>query len=486
MKLRRKVFVEIARAAYGTENLNDAIEAIPYRITPTEKPRYRESVYRERAIAAERVRLAMGMSLNPQDRPAHITNGLSASNISEKYYEPPLMQVIPSACEKCRDNVYEVVSCRRCVARYCVSVCPTGAVSVEEESGKAKIDGQKCVKCGKCRAACPYSSIVRLVRPCAEACGVNAIASDGLGRAVIDIARCVACGQCMVHCPFGAIADKSQIFQLIRALGEGDEIVAEIAPAAAGQFGENATLGQLAAALAELGFCGVYEVARGADESAVAEAREYAEKVATGAQPYLLTACCPSWSMLAKRRSAGQYVGLSAALTPMAATARAIKRERPHARVVFIGPCAAKKLEAMRESVRGDVDFVITFEELAAIFEAKNVRVEACGELPLANEATAAGRGYGAAGGVAGAVEACVRALYPAVEVCIRRAEGLADCGKALALAKTGKSDGCLIEGMACPGGCAGGAGVNLPVERGIAAVKNFAAHSEKKLPKAQ
>ncbi|MGN0822855.1 MAG: iron hydrogenase, partial [Candidatus Gallimonas sp.] len=108
IKLRRKVFVEIAKVAYESENVNDDIEAIPYKITPSEVPQYRESVYRERTIAAERVRLAMGMSLRPQDKPVHITSGLDESNISDKYYEPPLMQVIPSACDKCEDNVYVV------------------------------------------------------------------------------------------------------------------------------------------------------------------------------------------------------------------------------------------------------------------------------------------------------------------------------------------------------------------------------------------
>ncbi len=107
-KLRRKVFVEVARVAFESEKINNDIEAIPFKITPTEKPQYRESIYRERAIASERVRLAMGMSLNPQDRPAHITSGLSYSNISDNYYEPPLMQVIPSACDKCEDNAYRL------------------------------------------------------------------------------------------------------------------------------------------------------------------------------------------------------------------------------------------------------------------------------------------------------------------------------------------------------------------------------------------
>lgn len=483
-KLRRKVFVEVARVAFESEKINNDIEAIPYKITPTEKPQYRESVYRERAIASERVRLAMGMSLNPQDRPAHITNGLSYSNISDNYYEPPLMQVIPSACDKCEDNAYRVTDqCRSCVSRYCVTVCPRGAVSIDEKTGKSKIDDAKCIKCGKCKEACPYEAIVRIARPCARACGVKAITSDSLGRAQIDTSKCVACGQCMVHCPFGAIADKSQIYQLIRAIKNGDNVVAAVAPAIIGQFGSNVSLWKINAALKEVGFKEVFEVALGADVGAATEAHHYATDVATGKLPFLLTSCCPSWSMLAKTQFPEMIGKISNALTPMVATARSVKQKMPNARVVFIGPCAAKKLEAMRKTVRSDVDFVITFEELAAIFEAKGIDFETYDKEDPIHDASGAGRGYAVAGGVASAVESCIREYYPEVEVKIEHAEGLADCKKILMLAKAGKMNGCLIEGMACPGGCVAGAGVNLPVEKGAAEVKKFVEGSTKKLP---
>lgn len=482
IKLRRRVFVEIARIAYESEDIANDIERIPYDITSTGVPQYRESIYRERAIASERVRLAMGMPLNPQDRPAHITNGLSASNISDKYYEPPLMQVIPSACEHCEVNAYEVTGCRRCVARYCVNVCPTGAVTVGKD-GKAVIDRAKCVKCGKCKASCPYESIVHKIRPCAQACGVNAIKSDGLGRAYIDTKTCVACGQCMVSCPFGAIADKSQIFQLIQAIKKGDEVVAEVAPAIIGQFGVGVTLWKIKAALKELGFKEVHEVAQGADVGAATEAHHYATEVVTGKIPFLLTSCCPSWSMLAKTQFPEMIDKVSSSLTPMVATARSIKQKTPKARVVFIGPCAAKKSEAMRKTVRSDVDFVITFEELAAMFIARGIDFENFDKEEPIDDATGAGRGYAVAGGVASAIENCVREYYPDVEVKIEHAETLTECRKMLLLAKAGKKNGCLIEGMACPGGCVGGAGVNLAVEKGTAEVKKFVQDSTKKLP---
>jgi len=484
IKLRRKVFVEVAKVAFESENVNSDIEAIPYKITPTETPQYRESIYRERAIAAERVRLAMGMSLNPQDQPAHITKGLTQSNVSDLYYEPPLMQVIPSACDRCTENAYVVSDqCRACVSRYCVTVCPTGAVKAGKDGGRAEIDRDKCIKCGKCKAACPYEAIAHRVRPCSQACGVKAIVNDELGRAHIDVKKCVGCGQCMVSCPFGAIADKSQIFQLIQAIKKGDEVVAEVAPSIVGQFGKGVTLWKVKAALKEIGFKEVYEVAHGADVGAATEAHHYATEVATGKLPFLLTSCCPAWSMLAKTQFPETIDKISSALTPMVATARTIKQKRPHARVVFIGPCAAKKLEAMRKTVRSDVDFVITFEELAAMFEARNIDFGTYEKEEPIHDATGAGRGYAVAGGVASAIEACVRQYYPDVEVKIEHAEGLSECRKMLLLAKLGKKNGCLIEGMGCPGGCVAGAGVNVPVEKGAAEVKKFVEDSTKKMP---
>ena len=457
-QIRRKIFTEIAKIGFEStdESLIHDIESIPYNIVE-ERAKYRESIYRERAVASERVRLAMGLSLRPENRSVHLTDGVKASNIDEKYYEPPLMQVIPSACSACESNKYEVSN-----------MC----------------DQDKCIHCGRCKAVCPYDAIAHKERPCERACGVKAIESDEQGRASINQDKCVSCGMCMVSCPFGAISDKSQIFQLAHALREGTEIIAEVAPAYINQFGEDVTPGKFRSALTQLGFSNIYEVALGADIGCISEAHHYATEVATGNLPFLLTSCCPSWSVMAKKYFPAMIDNISQELTPMVATARIVKKEHPNTKVVFIGPCASKKLEAMRHSVRSDVDFVITFEELWGLFDARDIIPSACEDIPEETQtATAAGRGYAIAGGVAGAIEACLKEYYPDVPVHIEHAESLAECKKVLTLAKAGKIKNCMIEGMACPGGCIGGAGTNAGFAKTSKALKKYVDGSDPKIP---
>ncbi len=478
---RRRIFKEVANLAYHSTNLVDDVEALPYKIIDYDESEY-ESIYRERAITREMIRLAMGLSLRPENIPVHVTQGLAESNIAEKYYEPPLMQVIPSACNACPENRYDITDqCKGCVAHPCREVCPAQAIAMKNR--KSVIDQTKCIRCGKCHGVCPYDAISHQVRPCLDHCGVGAIKNDPKGRAFIDSELCVSCGQCMVSCPFGAIADKSQIFQLIRAMQSGRKIIAQVAPAFAGQFGAAVTADMLKAALMELGFAAVYETAIGADLGAMAEAEQYVDAVAGGKLPFLLTSCCPSWAVLAKKYFPETIDKISNELTPMVATARLIKQTYPDAGVVFIGPCAAKKLEASRRTVRSDVDFVITFEELTGMFAAKGIEPSQCQPAAPLADATGAGRGYGVAGGVAGAIEECIREYYPNVTVKIDHAEGLAECKKALILAKAGQKNGCLIEGMACPGGCIAGAGTNINIAQAAKEVAGFKHSAEQKIP---
>lgn len=475
-KLRRQIFQEIAKLAFEGGDYS-RIEELPYKIIPGEVANYRDSVFKERAIVGERLRLACGLDVRPADKHAPISQGVNEAAIDRLVYEPPLINVIPFACEACPPKQYFVTdNCRGCLAHPCTSVCPVKAVSIK--NGKSVIDKEKCLKCGRCAEVCPYNAIVKYDRPCAASCGVDAIESDYLGRAKINHEKCVSCGQCLVNCPFSAIADKSQIFQLVHALREGENIIAEIAPSFVGQFGPLATPERVKEALKDLGFSHVYEVAIGADLGAIAEAHHYVNGL-SDEQPFLATSCCPSWSVMAKTWFPEIAHCVSTELTPMVATARIIKKEHPESRVVFIGPCASKKLEALRRTVRSDVDFVITYEELMGIFAAKDIDFGSYDTGEPIEDATSSGRGYGVAGGVASAIEACVKQLYPGHEVKIDRAEGLADCRKMLALAKAGKRNGYILEGMACPGGCVGGAGTLEPIKKAAVAVTKFAQASK-------
>ena len=140
-RLRRKVFEEVAALGFkaDADTLCDDMEAIPYALVNDETEQYRDSVYRARAVVREQVRLAMGLALRPEDKPVHLTAGVEASNISDKYYEPPLMQVIPSACMRCEAKGYEVSNmCKGCLAHPCMEVCPKGAISMV--NGKSYID----------------------------------------------------------------------------------------------------------------------------------------------------------------------------------------------------------------------------------------------------------------------------------------------------------------------------------------------------------
>mgnify|MGYP001031981197 CR=1 FL=1 len=482
-EIRHRIFREVARMAYHTEwPVDKRIEELPYKIIPGEVGNFRNDVFLERAIVGERLRVAMGLPLRNISEHAPISKGVEASLIEEKYYEPPLLQVIPSACNECKEKAFIVgEQCQGCMAHPCMEVCPKKAISFKD--GYSYIDQEKCIKCGQCKKVCPYGAIYERKRPCANACGVGAIETDYAGRAKINPDKCVSCGMCMVNCPFGAIADKSQIYQLIKAMNEGAEVIAILAPAFVGQFGPKATPNKIKAALLDIGFADVWEVAVGADAGALEEAKHYVQSVATGKLPFLLTSCCPSWSMLGKKYFPEVIDEISNALTPMVATARAARITSPNAKIVFVGPCVAKKLEASRRTVRSEVDFVITFEELAGMFDAKEIDFNTYEKEEELNDAFGAGRGYAVASGVAGAIKACIDEYYPGTEVKIDHVEGLAECKKMLLQAKAGKKKGYLIEGMGCPGGCVAGAGTNIPVVKAQIQVKKFVKEAEDFVP---
>lgn len=483
-EIRHRIFREVARMAYHTEwPVDKRIEELPYKIIPGEVGNFRNDVFLERAIVGERLRLAMGLPYRSAAEPAPISDNIEAADQAETYYTPPLINVIKFACNACHEKrVFVTDGCQGCLAHPCVEVCPKDAIHLERTNGKSHIDPDKCIKCGRCADVCGYHAIIIQERPCVAACGMDAIHSDANGKADIDYSKCVSCGMCLVNCPFGAIADKSQIFQVIRAIQSGERVYAAVAPAFVGQFGPKVTPGKLRAAMKQLGFADVFEVAIGADLCATQEAMDFVEEVPEKL-PFMATSCCPAWSMMAKKLFPDYAKCISMALTPMTLTARLIKSQHEKAKVVFIGPCAAKKLEAMRDDIRSDVDFVLTFEEMAGIFDAKHVDIENIEEDPEGvNDASTDGRNFAVAGGVAKSVVNVIKELYPDREIKVANAEGLKDCRRLLTLAKAGKYNGYLLEGMACPGGCVAGAGTMQPIKKSQAAVNLYAAQANHKI----
>ncbi|MDD3411664.1 MAG: 4Fe-4S dicluster domain-containing protein [Eubacteriales bacterium] len=432
-KLKYEVLREVARHA-NEERLVDCYLDIPKIIAPGPKPTLRCCIYKERAIAAERVKMAMGGNKK----------------------NPNIVEVIGIACDECPVSGYQVgPNCRGCIAHRCMAACPKGAISLDADR-HARIDPSKCVNCGRCAAVCPYSAIQNHKRPCENACKVKAIHMDEEQVAQIDESKCIGCGSCVYQCPFGAIQDKSFLLDAIRMIKESEQnrkykVYAIVAPSISSQFGY-AKLGQVITALKKLGFFGVIEAALGADMVAWKEAKELAEK------GFLTSSCCPAFVTYIEK-SFPQLTGLvSHNLSPMAELARFVKKTDPTAKVVFIGPCTAKKQEAQRDTVKPYVDCVLTFEELQAWIDSNDFDITQLREDVLDN-ASFFGRIFARSGGLSDAVKQALKEQESDFIVNPVACDGIEQCR--LALMKKAKNvlPENFIEGMACVGGCIGGAG---------------------------
>jgi [FeFe] hydrogenase (group B1/B3) len=477
--IRRRVFMEVARSVLNTdfhqlEAMKDEIARIPYRVIRGEDPTYRCCVARERAIITERVRLAFGLPLWEGALQGPVSIGLETVLKPERVRSGDLIQVIGEACEKCPTKSFLVTNnCRSCIAHPCTLVCPARAFD-RSEDGRPRINNDRCIRCGLCEKACPFHAITQVDRPCAAACGVNAIGSDSAGRARIDNTKCVQCGMCLVACPFGAIADQGEFVQMLIALTQPTPMFAIVAPAFVGQFGPLITPGQILEGIRRIGFSGVFEVAWGADIATREESEEWYQKVIRNGRPFLGTSCCPAWVDMARREFPQFAADISHSYTPMAATGRKVKELFPDSRVTFIGPCTAKKAESLRPELADFIDFVITFEELAAILVAANISLDDIEDHPASWSVSGSGRNYAVCGGVAEALKTRIRQTHPEADIRIDTADTLAECRKMIIQTISGVSRANLIEGMACPGGCVGGAGIIAPIRKTTAEIARF------------
>lgn len=446
--LKYKVLREVARRAWA-DTLYDTLLDIPKAIVPGKQPTMRCCVYKERAILAERVKICMG---------------------GDKDFAHPIA-VIDIACDECPVGGYEVTNaCRGCLAHRCEDVCKKGAISFDKNH-VAIIDKSKCVECGMCAKVCPYTAIVCRKRPCQNACKVKAISKNEDSAAVINQDKCISCGACVYQCPFGAIMDKSYILGVIDLLkrsngGQNYKTYAVVAPSVSSQF-VYAKLGQVVAGMKALGFHTVIEAALGADMVAADEAGELAQK------GFLTSSCCPAFVDYIEKNFPATTEHISHNLSPMATIAKYIKEREPESKIVFIGPCTAKKAEAAKEGVKGYIDGVLTFEELQALFDSKDIDITALGEETLDN-ASYFGRIFARSGGVTDAIAQAMKEQGIAFDFKPCVCDGIEACKIALLKKNKGVLDANFIEGMACTGGCIGGAGCLTHGEKNKAEVDKY------------
>lgn len=447
--LKYKVLREVAKLAWNDTLLDNLLD-IPTTIVPGNTPTMRCCVYKERAILTERMKIAMG--------------GDS--------YNPNVIEVIEIACDECPMGGYEVTNaCRGCLAHRCEDVCRFGALSFDENH-VAHIDKTKCKECGSCAKVCPYSAIISRRRPCENACKIKAIHMNENKAAAIDNSKCISCGACVYQCPFGAITDKSFILDAIDIIKKSEnntkyKVFAVIAPSISSQF-TYAKLGQVISGLKKLGFHTVVEAALGADMVAYAESAELAEK------GFLTSSCCPAFVSYIEKSFPDLLPFVSHNLSPMATIAKYIKEHEAPAKVVFIGPCTAKKAEVQKPEVAQYVDVAMTFEELQALFDSREIDITGLEEDVLDN-ASYFGRIFARCGGLSDAVaEGLKEHGFDDFELKACSCDGIEACRVALLKKSKNLSDANFIEGMACVGGCIGGAGCLTHGEKNKAEVDKY------------
>jgi iron only hydrogenase large subunit-like protein len=313
-------------------------------------------------------------------------------------------------------------------------------------------------------------------KPCQGICFYDALSRGEDGNVVVSQKDCVGCGDCIAACESHNLAEIREVVPIFERIDRGDAVYAMIAPAAVGQFGEDATPGRLRSAFKRLGFTGMIEVALFADILTLKEALEFDAAVQTNEDFVLTSCCCPIWVGMIQKVYNQLLPHMPPSVSPMAACGRAVKALYPGAVTVFIGPCLAKKAEARATDISDGVDFVLTFKETEEIFRAAGIDTASLDE-DLRDHSSAAGRMYGRTGGVSESVEATVRRLKPerAIPVRARQADGIPACKALLADIQNGNFDANFLEGMGCNRGCVGGPRALINRDKGAEYVDGYA-----------
>ena len=458
---------------WKNDRLLKDINRLPIELNPrNSQTRGRCCIYKERAVTKYICMAMMGFDMTDEkdeiDRLSDYVQRLFDRGDSE--IKMNLLCVMDEACSSCIKVNYEVTNlCRVCVAQACHNACPKNAISYDKH-GKAIIDHDICISCGKCHQACPYHAIVYIPVPCEEACPVKAISKDEYGIEHIDPAKCIYCGKCMKACPFGAIFEVSRVFDVLKLINRRRKIVAMVAPSILSQF--DYPIEKVYGALKQIGFTDVVEVAYGAEETIRNEAEEFKERMAEGA-PFMTTSCCSAYVQLVKKHIPELAKYVSTTGTPLFYTAKYVNEKYPDAFTVFIGPCASKRREG-RDNPR--VDFVWTFSELDAVLEGYEIDIESCESYIPSERGSRDAQGFAATGGVFEAVKNAVG--DPTLQATVIQGIDKKTIAMLRGYAKTGKCPTKFIEIMSCEGGCIAGPctfnDTNLAKKKFESEIKNF------------
>lgn len=273
---------------------------------------------------------------------------------------------------------------------------------------------------------------------CIRHCPVKSIRFSG-NQAHIIGNECILCGQCFVVCPQNAKEISSEIEKVKVLIASGEKVYASLAPSFIANY-NGAGIRGVSAALKKLGFADAEETAIGASIVKT----EYEKMLAEKTRDVVISSCCHSINLLIQKYFPNELPYLAAVLSPMQAHAQDLKRRNPGAKVVFIGPCVAKKDEAAYYD--GYVDAVLTFEELAKWLKEEGVEIVSD---PDASQESRA-RFFPTTGGILKTMEKDPEYTYLAVD-------GVENCMAALRDIEGGRIHKCFIEMSACVGSCIGG-----------------------------
>ena len=447
---------------WNKNQLVESIDRIPIELSPRNaKPVGRCCIYKERAITKYKSLPLLGFDMSDEQDELTPLSDYARRALERKRPKENIMCVVDEACSSCVRTNYQITNlCRGCVARSCAASCPKGAIEFDPETSQGRIHKSMCISCGKCYDNCPYHAIVHIPVPCEEACPVGAITKDDNGVEHIDETKCIYCGKCVNSCPFGAIFEISQVFDILRSIRRGEKVVAMVAPAFLAQY--SAPTEQVYGAIKAVGFSDIVEVAQGAMITTEREAKELAEKIEEG-QPFMTTSCCPSYIEMAEKHVPYLKKYISDTRSPMYYTAQIAREKYPDAKLVFVGPCIAKRKEARRDDM---VDYVLTFEELHAIFLGMKIEIEQQQSYTVEQSAIRAAHGFAQGGGVTTAVKEHIGEgfNYTTLQIANLTKKNVA---LLKAYAKTSKAPAQFIEVMACEGGCISGPSTHTSYDSG-------------------